>query len=429
MRILSKSGLIVLVLLMMLIPIMAACDDDDETAPPTTATKPTQTLPPTPAEDVEITIGHVTDMTGPGAQAFTIVNSALNDLVEYFNSENLIPGAELKVLDYDGQMDPAKDIPAYEWLLEKGADVIFSGVPATPMTLKSRLETDQTTMFALTSNEAVTNPPGWVFCMTVNTQPFSYTLLKWIAENDWDYTTNGPAKIGLADWIGPYGESTIAGMEAYCDAHPEQFTWEGGFLTNFSPTWGPEVEALKDCDYVMPPSLGIGLTGFIGEYRNAGGKAKFIGFDTHPGFLGMVVDAVGWDSIDGMLFGFQNPWWNEDVEIPNLAEEILNTYHDPDEVVGLMKGGTSYIGSFSMWYACLQVLAETVNEVGPENFTPQDIYDTAMSFSMELDNGQQCTFTESKRTAWNYIGMYAASAAQEDIVRIDTEMHPLIYEP
>jgi len=71
----------------------------------------------TPDEDVVITIGSLSDITGPASNAMTVINMALDDVVEYFNDENLIPGVELKVVTYDGQLDPARDIPGYEWLL------------------------------------------------------------------------------------------------------------------------------------------------------------------------------------------------------------------------------------------------------------------------------------------------------------------------
>ncbi|MBM3133417.1 MAG: ABC transporter substrate-binding protein, partial [Chloroflexi bacterium] len=206
MKISSRAWIAVLVLLLIGLPFLAACSSDDDDEAETSAN-------PTQVEDVEITIGHITDMTGPGAAAFTVVNAALEDAVRHFNEQNLIPGAELKVLHYDGQMDPSKDLPGYEWLKQNGVDVIFTGVPVTPVTLKSRLEADKMPLFALTSNETITNPPGWIFSMTTDNQPFIYSLLKWIAENDPAFPKDRPAKIGVADWEGPYGSSIIAGME------------------------------------------------------------------------------------------------------------------------------------------------------------------------------------------------------------------------
>jgi len=47
---------------------------------------------------------------------------ALEDLVAYYNDSDLIPGVRLEVVVYDGQWDPARDIPGYEWLRGRGAD-------------------------------------------------------------------------------------------------------------------------------------------------------------------------------------------------------------------------------------------------------------------------------------------------------------------
>ncbi len=43
-------------------------------------------------EDVTITIGELIDMTGVASTAMHVIHLALEDAVEYYNDENLIPG-------------------------------------------------------------------------------------------------------------------------------------------------------------------------------------------------------------------------------------------------------------------------------------------------------------------------------------------------
>jgi len=463
----EKFGTLLLAVLLLMLPLIAACSDDDDTAAATPITAaptepataaptepapavptepapavptepapavPTEPAPETPTpepEDVNLTIGVLADLTGPAANALADVGAAMEDLVEYFNTGDFAPGVELELLFYDTAYDPSKDVPGYEWLKERGADLFFTGLPPTPITLYPSVADDEIVLFAATHNEEVVDPPGWVFCIDSPLPASSITLLNWIAENDWDYETNGPAKIGAADWVGAYGEYLQAGIEQYCTVHPEQFEWVGAYNTLFVPTWGPEVTALveAECDYIMPPSVGYGLAGFVKEYRDAGGTAKLIGTVGQASALGMLLDLNGWEAIDGMLFIHPNRWWNEDAEIPNLANQLLNEYHDSGGAEAIKGGGMGYLAAVSVWWAPLQILAETINSVGAENFTSQSLYDTTEGFAMTYGGNMEWDFSETKRTSWNYLGIYRASAAEGDLVRADPEWLPILYTP
>jgi len=319
-------------LAILLIPFLAlglilnsiACESDSKEATLSPVGQPSSTITSEPQvilKPIKITIGNLSDITGPSSNVQIIINMALDDLVEYYNSENLIPGVELEVITYDGQLDPSKDIPGYEWLKERGADFIFTGVPDTPLTLKSIVEKDKIPLFAASGYQEMIDPPGYVFVMGTIPEHQAYTILNWIAQNDWDYESNGPAKIGGASWTEGFSESFIAGMKGYAGAHPEQFEWVGGYLTNFTFTWGPEVEALKDCDYVFPCVMPIA---FMREYREADCTAKFIGTDPHMAFLKMITEAELWDEIDGTLFvKGGSPWWSENEQLINLTKQLV----------------------------------------------------------------------------------------------------------
>jgi len=225
----------------MVLPFLVACGDDEEENP---SFEPTSS--PSPVEDVVITIGNLSDLTGPSASAQNLINLALDDLVEYFNEENLIPGVILKTIVYDGQFDPSRDISGYEWLINKGADLIWTGVPPTAVTLQSRVDNDRMLLFSASIDLGAVTPSGYVFGPATPPRHEALTLLKWIAENDWDYESKGPAKIGGAGWDEVYTNEFFDAMKDYAESHPEQFEYVGGYLTNFSFIWGPEVEALKD---------------------------------------------------------------------------------------------------------------------------------------------------------------------------------------
>jgi len=423
---------------------VAACGDDDETERPTQTQTPTDAQPPTatstpiptktstppPAQDVKLQIGIISDLTGPAAQALIVVDQALADAVRYFEEENLVSGVDLEIIIYDGQYDPSRDIPGYHWLRERGADVIFTIFNSTGIALKDLAAEDEVVCFSLTTSPEMIDPPGWIFTLNVTGEPYKFTLLKWIEANDPDFPKDRPARIGAVGMQDPYVITQQEGIKQYCEAHPDKWEWVSGHLVDWSTiTFGPEVEALKNCDYVMPPSTGFAVPNFIKEYSTAGYTAKFIGDDAQMAYLGMMEAGAGWDAFDGMIISLLNGWWTDDYELPSLARRLTNEYHTAKEVESLRWAGINYIGAFMQHYAWLSILAKTLEDVGPENFSSQALYDTATSFSMTFGGGAEWNFTDTKRTAWNACGIYAASAEIEDLVRIDPDWQPFIYEP
>ena len=149
-----------------------------------------------PAKDVTLTIGNLTDLTGVASAGFELINLGINDMVDYYNENNLIPGIELKVVTYDGQYDPSRDIPGWEWLREHGADVIFAGAPYSVITLQSRADSDELMLFTTSASLDLFTDPGYLFSLGSIPQYEARTLMKWIAETHWDYEANGPAMIG-----------------------------------------------------------------------------------------------------------------------------------------------------------------------------------------------------------------------------------------
>jgi len=420
----SKAGMVALVLLMLVvIPGLAACGGGttssmDSSSPGFTGQ---------PAAEKTITIGVISDKTGMAAAAYTIIDMALEDIVRYYNEQELIPGVKLKVITYDGQFDPSRDIPGYKWLKEKGADLIVSSIESTPITLKPRVDKDKMVMFTGSAQEEGLEPPGYVFAPAQPQEQAFYTFLKWIAENDWDYRAKGPAKIGLTNWNVPLDVMLAGAIEEYCKIHPDQFKWVGARFTNNSFTWGPEVEALKDCDYVVPPT--VIMATFAREYRQAGYTAKFIGYDAHLAFLGNVADARVWDKLDGSIFYRSAKYWNEDGPIIDLAKDLLHKYR-PDEADEIMRDGIGYT-AISTFYQMLEIIGNAVKAVGPQNFNSEALYQAAQSYSLSLDGlDDYATFSPTKRTSYNYIATYELHAADQDIFRIEPGVwHRIIAEP
>ncbi len=437
-----KWGIFVITLLLVALPLLVACGDDEtespSTAAPTGPATPAETVEPTelPAEDVKIKIGLLTDQTGPASQALIPVDMALTDVIRYFNENDLISGAELEVIPYDTQYDPAKDVTGYELLKSKGADLMCAGVVSSPIVNKPSADADEMVIFSLTAAFPMYAPePGYVFCINIPTDASVNTMMNWLAENDPNFPADRPAKVGAIGAKGPYADSIQGGLEAYCAAN-ENFEWVKGFLVDYAAVeFASQIETLKDCDYVMPPSTGGDIPGFMKQYRQAEGKGRFLGTDAQLAYLGLLVQGAGYEVMDGMIFALPYTWWNEEGEVVELAKQALSDYHSEGEAGGLKESGGAYRGGFTQWFGTVSIIAGAINEVGAENFDSKALHDYCIGFSINLD-GNEWSYSDNpeassaeQRTSWASLGMFEIDADGEDLVRISDGWVPVLMTP
>lgn len=395
---------------------------------PVSTPSPTQvaTVEPVPSGDVVITVGNLTDLTGVSSSAMETINMGLDDIVEYYNEENLIPGVELKVIDYDGQYNPEMDLYGYESLKDQGADVIFTAIPTAPIALKPYLETDDIVLFTVVPTKEEVVPGGYIFAPG---SPFGedlgYTLLQWIAENDPDFPLDRPANVGGTFWIETYGSAILHGAEQYANDHPDQFIWTGTYLTSYTFVWDEQIEALMDCDYVIPP---IPMSSFIQQYREAGGLAKFIGTHAHDAFLGSVNDGDLWNEMDKMLFIRASEMWiEEDSTIVNLMRDLLYENH-PQMAEEVIQSGCGYLTGYN-YSVMLELIREAVLSVGAKYFDSQAIFDAANTFSHTLDGIERETLNDGSRLSINYLVMYELNAAEKNLFRVGPKWYPVVHMP
>lgn len=377
---------------------------------------------------VIITIGELTDLNGPSSSALITLHYALDDMVRYFNEEGLIPEVEISIASYNTMSDPARDVPGYEWVKERGAEVIITPLASTAELLKPFAERDKMPVLSLSGSAPQIDPPGWVFCIN---SPISYqvkTLLKWISEAGWDWETMGPAKIGSVGWNFFLYDMEIEGaVREYCQHHPDKFEYVGGYLAPVGTVvWAGGAEQLKDCDYVFMPSNGMTAGTFAKDYRDREYTARFIGTEALSAYRGSLMNTVVWETLDGMVTAQSTRWWNEHYPIVDLAEQLLYQYH-PWEAEDVIDAGVGYVGGIQQFYFALDLLRQAIEEVGLENFDGQAFYDTAIGFQETYEGLPERGFTPTKRYATDHVAMYEWRTAAEDLVRI-SDWLPVLLE-
>ncbi len=421
---LLRPVIVLLGVVLLVFTSMVGCGGSGEPSP-SSLVQPTDVPKTSPVENAVVTIGNLTDLTGVSANAQVYINMALEDMVKYYNDNNLIPGVKVEVVSYDNEFNPARDIPGYEWLKERGADLLVSCVPPTPVSLKPTVDEDEFVMFVATANLEEIMPPGYVFSFGIVPQNCAYTLARWISENHWDYEAKGPAKIGGAAWTDAFSVNFMSAVEEYAEMHPEQFEFQGAYLNNFQFIWDSEIEALKDCDYVFTPTP---MHVFVKDYITAGYDTTFIGTDTQGAFMGLIDKGDLWDDIDGMLFIRASQYWTEKGPIIDLTKEILFENHDSAEAETIMRSGVGYLAA-SQWFQVMEIIKGAAETVGPENIDSVALYNATISYSEMVSGVERYSYDATKRYSPNYCIIQEARAEDQNIYMLDPNWLPFDLEP
>ncbi|MFO8009600.1 MAG: hypothetical protein R6U89_02195, partial [Dehalococcoidia bacterium] len=111
-----------------------------------------------------------------------------------------------------------------------------------------------------------------------------------------------------------------------------------------------------------------------------------------------------------------------------LTNELLETKHSASEAEQFKREGCGYIAAKQI-YLMLDIVREAVDDVGPENFDTQALYDAATSWVYEHEGIEDFNnFSETKRIAQNYYAIYRVVGAEKDLQRV-SEWLPEVTEP
>jgi ABC-type branched-subunit amino acid transport system substrate-binding protein len=365
-------------------------------------------------ENVTITIGDLTDLTGPGASAMKPISWALEDYCNYVNEEGLCKGVTFKVVSYDTKYDPSRFSTGYDDLKSQGANIIFTGPPAMADSIKQRAEIDEMPVICASATANMVDNPGWVFTLAVLDRYRVPVFLDWLTENDWEGT--GPAKIGLVGYSMAPSPDAEAAVKAYCQTHTDQYTLVGTTLVPMGTmTWSAEVQTYKDCDYLFIAANGGTMSStFVDQYRDAGGKAKLIGSDAFNAYVGAVTDKAGWAAVDGSLtYGNWGYWTLESTEV-DLIKELLEKNH-PGDAAALMKVGSGAVGGGMDAHMAVLLLMEVVKKIGTKDLTGKAIYDALQEVTAEAPGFYPVSYPDGQRQGARFIHVQRWSAADQTL--------------
>ena len=351
---------------------------------------------------VTIRIGQLTDFTGVGSPALKPITYITEDMIRYYNDENVIPGVKLKLDAYDTQFNPARYSLGYDWCKDKGDKLIITIIADAPVMLKPFAARDKVAIAAMSGTPELFDPPGWVFGFSNTNEDSAKILLHWIVGNDWPNKGQGTPKIAIIGWNVTSSINAANAAEAYLEAHPDEYEYVDRITTPVgTATFTAESRRLKDkgCDYIAVTTGNV-FGPLLRDLRAVGSQATLLDCEGAAGsFQRMYEQLVGWDMLDGQYSTSNSFAWSDTADpIVQLATTLVHRYHS-SEAQGLMIGNT-YVGPAAMMAAILEILQQAVKNVGAENFNGQAYYDAAINYkttSPLWQNYPQFSFSETRR--------------------------------
>ncbi|MBM4461844.1 MAG: ABC transporter substrate-binding protein [Chloroflexi bacterium] len=366
------------------------------------------------AEGVTITIGELTDLTGPASTALRPIHYVIEDVIRHYNDEAVIPGVKIKLATYNTHYDPARTLPGWDWLKGKGAKFVITIMAADALLLKSRAEEEKTPISCMGTTIELLEPPGWVFSFSTTPGWNTKTILKWIAEHEWD--GQQPAKIGYCGWAQPHDQEVAKAMREYCQEYQGQFELVGTYLPPVGTmSFVSEAQKLKGCDYVFSVA-GMAVGNVMRDYFAVGGKGKLVDpvgvLSADQGYLS---DLLGWSAIDGWLTILTALTFTTRTSITTFLYDLLRRYRSPAQVERIMHDG-GYAAPGHQVIPMLEVLKKAAQEVGIENLDGQAYYNAALTYKTTWEDYPEWGFSNTKRYLMNQLAIHKYSAEKKDLV-------------
>jgi len=248
------------------------------------------------------------------------------------------------------------------------------------------------------------------------------TSMKWIHET-WEYDTMGrDPKVGVFGWSMSYGIDRRNAVEDYIDDYPDDFDYAGAKMAPYgTSSWTSEVEALKDCDYIIVGAFAGGAATFIGTMRTAGHTDPvFVMNGNDLGFMSVYVVNPGKKAIDGTIWAADQGYYKTDFDwMSEWTRDLLDNYFDDadsNQVEAIKRGECNAVSTMA---ACLlvpiEILAEAIEGLeDPADVTGEMIYDVATTYTMSYEGYPDVAFSATKRVLFIYMKMYEYSATAND---------------
>ena len=361
----------------------------------------------------EIAIGFQSDLTGPAAYAVRHLYDGFLDYFRMVEEEEPIPGVEIEVITYDTRSMASRVAPGYAWMKAKGVDVLCLVAGVDREQLADKIEQDQIPVIGTQAAKPLLGHQ-WMFSLMTYPETQAEAILLWIID-DWE--GEGLPKVGhLGCAAFTITEHYQAGFDEFLAANPDKIDWAGVEKGPYMATvWAPEVDRLKDCDYIVLSTVGPSAASFVAEARARGYEGKLIsGMEAFPGFWDLVKARVAPDELYDCYYAHFQPWWTETGTYNDVVKEHLLKYHSQSEAETYMRG-TGYNAGWACAIYTADAIRRAVAAVGAENVDNFALRDALAQTDMTVVGmGNPWKFHEDYNCLCRTQKMFKWNIAEED---------------
>jgi hypothetical protein len=330
-----------------------------------------------------VVFGWMADQTGAASTAFREVDWGFIDYLDWMNENDPIPGVDIKVIRYDSRLEDARVPMGYEYLVEKGMDLLLIFSPNDMDITISNQEQDKIPGYAFTPTlTTATSEWGYGFAMSQQQEGI------WIMEDTvprWEALNMGrPMKVGHLGMRGwDTSDAIKEGIQAWIAAHPGKATFKEVTGSSSQTAWASEVAALKDMDMIIFEGFGASSATFLGELGVRGYKGWIHGTDSSfLGYLSLITETVSHQYLDGIRVPHAYPLFSDDTEYTRTIEAYLEQ-HRPSQVASL-KGGTTYVSGWDEAVLLAAVVRKAAQDVGANNIDGTALKDALKNLDVTI---------------------------------------------
>ncbi len=174
------------------------------TPKPSTATPAPSATPKPAARPATISVGVVSDMTGPTASGAVWEISGFQDIAKWANETNYVPGVIFDTIAYDNRFDMGRSLNAYELMKTRGVSVVHMQMTGANYALNPKYKADKIVALIPPAPKAL-SPVGWAFSSDGAYADGAAAGFEWVIK-DWKASGQpGKPKLAWLTWDADYG--------------------------------------------------------------------------------------------------------------------------------------------------------------------------------------------------------------------------------
>lgn len=362
----------------------------------------------------EIIVGFLDDLTGAGSFAIKQGYQGMQDYFRMIEEEDPIPGAKIKLINYDTRLDYGRVPAGYVWLKGQGTQLFIIATSSTQEIVAANFEEDKIPSFGLQSSPALLGK-DWVFDFAPAWTWEADCIMQYIWDTwEHDEMSGVPivGHIGVKGWVGP--TLVMERLEELHALYPDKFELRDELAPWGAMTWVSEVSRLMDCDFIIPTVYGPQMVSFLKEARERGYEGQFVSTSAVMiAFWDLVRASIPLEDVDGTLSLSAWPYWTDDVPFLDQCRERLLTYR-PDEAEFHLRQ-TGWMTGQAIAMIVADAIRTAVEEVGADNVDGPALRDglAKVNITVEGWGSHPWQFTEDRNVLLPELRMYEYRAAED----------------